>query len=108
METYKRIYKYPLDVSDTPGRRLIEVDCLSVTPLSVAEQRGDLMLWAVVEEGNDERTLTLDIAIVGTGHMLWYGMLHEKRFIGSVPMSTGFVWHVYASDGTVLDTVSLR
>ena len=101
--TLYTIYKYPLSVFDAPGGREIEVDCVSIKPLSVAEQHGDLVLWALVEVGYEcegHATHTMQVDIRGTGHLIDLEDLQDKAFIGTVVMrSTPFVWHVYASDG---------
>jgi hypothetical protein len=98
--SYSRILKYPLDVYDAPGPREIEVNAISIVPLSVAEQRGELMLWANVTQSTDEsknKPLALAVDVIGTGHPILDGTLLYKTFVGSVVMtSTPFVWHVCA------------
>ena len=99
------IYKYPLGVYDSPGSREIEVDCISVKPLAVAEQRGELTLWALVEVGHGgagHATHTMQVDIIGIGHPILIEDLEGMAFIGSVVMrSTPYVWHVYASEGVL-------
>ena len=101
--TLHTILKYPLRIYDTPGRRVLEIDCISAIPLSVAEQHGDLTLWALVEVGyggKGHQTHVIDVEIYSTGHPIILEDLSSKNFISTVVMqSTPFVWHVYASEG---------
>lgn len=62
--------------------------------LSVGEQDGDIMLWALVDPNGPAKTKQL--TVLGTG---WHGHfmdgIMEKRFIGTVQMQNGLVWHVF-------------
>ena len=90
-----KIYKYVLEITD---RQVIEIGKQYATPLSVGEQNGKLVMWAVVEDdfakrgliGNDNYEIVVDI--IGTGR----NCETNKRFLGTVVMSYGLVWHVFA------------
>ena len=84
----KVIWKYELDITDKqtimmpPGAQI----------LSVANQRGKLCLWALVEPAwSDLEARTIEI--IGTGNPIdLSGLWHEH--IGTVVMEP-FVWHVF-------------
>ena len=88
-----RILKYELRITD---QQKIHTDYFHIQPLSVAEQNGKLMLWAKVYEDSppEYQADSLTVNIVGTGQ--------DSRdfdcddFLGTVVMSNGFVWHVFA------------
>ena len=82
-----RIWKFPLQITD---RQVVEMPVLA-RPLSVAEQDGQLMMWAHVNEKSNEKR-NYEIRIIGTGN----GMPDSVgNFIGTVVMSYGLVWHVF-------------
>lgn len=84
----KVIYKYRLDITD--HQRVLMPRFANL--LCVAEQRSDLMLWALVDPqaALDSR----EIRIVGTGNPI--PNASELKHIGSVVMSNSvFVWHVF-------------
>ena len=90
-----RIFKYALDITDTqyvrmPGRSQV---------LSVAEQNGNLCLWAQVD--CDDGWVNRIIEIIGTGNPISMAGLTpegqwERKFIGTVVMrEVSLVWHVF-------------
>ena len=87
-----RILKYELKITDRQSILLKQF----ARPLAVAEQNGKLMLWAAVGTDVDATGYKYEIAveIVGTGHSVTLNKL--KPHIGSVVMSNGLVWHVFA------------
>lgn len=98
------IWKYNLEIYGNSGNREFEVDCVSIVPLSVEEQDGELMLWAFVTQREGEnKTHRLNVRVKGTGHPIFLGRddmpgeLEGMSYIGTVPMTSGFVWHVYAN-----------
>lgn len=62
--------------------------------LSVGEQDGRIIAWALVDA--NAPTIRKSLHVVGTGWKGWYldGIM-TKRFIGTVQMSDGLVWHVF-------------
>ena len=84
-----RILKQILDIADEaiynlPGR--------NVKPLSVQEQRGTLVLYFMTDA--DEETVTqVKILIAGTGHER--SDIADARYLGTVMMSYGLVWHCF-------------
>ena len=61
--------------------------------LTVQEQRGELMLWALVDP--EAPTETRDFRIAGTGHLIDEDA-NTLRYVGTVQMSNGsLVWHVF-------------
>ncbi len=81
-----RIYKYPLVVID---EQVVSMP-IGAEILSVADQRGTLCLWVSCDPENS--VVSRHIRIIGTGHDFEYG---DLKIIGTVPMSNGFVWHVF-------------
>ena len=61
--------------------------------LSVDEQYGRLVVWAIVDPVAPHRVVAFSIR--GTGHPL-DGT--EGRFVNTVKMSNGLVWHVFVKD----------
>lgn len=86
----ERIFKYPLKFED---EQVIKIPNLSRV-LSVIEQDGILMLYAVVNDYNLNRIdYPVKIFIRGTGHPMFQA--NDACFIGTVPTTRGFVWHVF-------------
>jgi len=84
------IYKYKLDITD---HQSIKVGDRKARPLSVAEQRGELVMWVMLDEDYANGDCMMDVQIIGTGN------LHPTPigdFVGTVPMSNGLVWHIFA------------
>lgn len=84
----KTIWKYKLVTTDDQDIAMPEYG----RPISVGEQNGILVLWAVVEPENETRKL--HVHIYGTGNPLpsnW----KDDAFVRSVAISP-FVWHVFA------------
>lgn len=81
------IYKYVLPVEDTAVIQMPE----GARPLAVDEQRGSLVLWAEVEDGRPLVDYTF--LVRGTGNPR---LGNEGVYLGTVVMSYGLVWHVYA------------
>lgn len=84
----QRILKYTLEITDYQ-----DVTIPHGIILSVAEQAGALCMWALVEPEGRERTHC--IRIFGTGGPVHRSEAELGRFIGTVPMSNGLVWHVF-------------
>lgn len=83
------IWKYPLKLTD---EQIIEMP--AGTPLSVGEQDGQLMLWALVEP--DKPMLARRIRIIGTGHPI-DGERVLGSFLGTIQSNLGLVWHIFWS-----------
>lgn len=83
----RTIWKYELRITDVQSVDLPG----GSTPLSVGEQNGRLVLWAVVEP--EARRWPYSIRIVGTGNP--FPDANECYLIGTVQMSNGLVWHVF-------------
>lgn len=83
----RTIYRYPLRVTDVqsitgPGlSRVIAVD----------NRRGELEVWAEVDDAQPERTAT--IRIVGTGNPRMHDS--DVPYVGHV-IDGPFIWHIYA------------
>lgn len=84
------IYKYTLRIVD---EQVVEMPLLSRV-LSAHEQNGKLCLWAAVLTG-DDKTEKLKVRIIGTGNPIPDGTFNDYRFLATVPMSNGLVWHVF-------------
>lgn len=81
------IYKYPLIIQDTQTLSLPR----GARPISVGQQSGIPMLWAIVVTGTDVK-VGIAIQIRGTGHTL-DGL--EGQFLGTIQMASGPAWHVF-------------
>ena len=87
-QLYSSIWKYTLEITDT---QTIEMpDGASI--LSVANQDGNLCLWAKVIPSRRRTPRTIEI--IGTGHAIEESHTIARRFIGSAVISP-FVWHVF-------------
>lgn len=80
------IYKYALPQEDEIR---LEVPGL-FKPLHVAEQNGQLCLWALTDPSTASQSRR--ILIYGTGHRVEPSA--EFNYIGTVIMPNGLVWHV--------------
>lgn len=83
------IFKYPL--------KLIDIQSVTMpargTILSVHEQRGQLCIWALVDQ--EIHASVREIYIVGTGHPADH-INDSTRFIGTCVTEGGsLVWHVF-------------
>lgn len=80
------IYKYRINTSES------SVDLPEGAEiLSVGEQDNRVYLWARVD--TDKPLVPRRIYVIGTGFSLDLGT--EPRYVGTVHMPTGFVWHIY-------------
>lgn len=84
----RTIHKYVVPVEDTATLTMPE----GARPIAVAEQRSTLCMWAEVESENQNVEHIFHVR--GTGHPM---RGDEGQFIGTVVMSYGLVWHVYAA-----------
>lgn len=81
----KTVYKYLFDPFDTP----IELP-EGAEILHVAEQHGDVCMWALVNPENDH--VVRKFEIYGTGHTI--DEERQKSFIGTV-FYKEFVFHIF-------------
>jgi len=89
----RKIYKYPLEITDT------QIVMLPLgTILSVMEQNNKIVLYALVDP--NAKPVDHIIDMYGTGHEVpdfddGLPFPQERRFIGAVPMTTGLVFHIF-------------
>ena len=84
----KRIYKYPLQVTDEQEIRAP----IGMKPLSVQVQNGRPFLWALVDPGAGD--VMHSVYVHGTGHELAGN--YADRFVGTFQLEGGaFVGHVF-------------
>jgi hypothetical protein len=88
----KTIWKYVLQVTDHQVFMMPK----GAEILSVANQGGQLCLWAEVDPNAEYEERTFDI--IGTGNPMYSDMGVSRLFIGTVLMPP-FVWHVYERFG---------
>lgn len=84
MGDQRLIYKFPIDGETTLWVQTRE------RPLHVAEQQGRVMAWFLVNP--DMPVLERRFCLIGTG------MIFDRTcmsHVGTVPMDSGFVWHVF-------------
>jgi len=85
----KKIFKYILDITD---RQVINIP-LPANILSVSEQRDNVVLYSIVEEGMP--VIPVEILIVGTGNPILFN-IDDYKFVGTVnTMSGKLMWHVF-------------
>lgn len=97
-DTGMRILKQILDIADESTYNL---PGMNVTPLSVQEQGGTLVLYFMTDATDFEivyrsQTVSVRILIAGTGHER--SDLADARYLGTVMMSYGLVWHCFAEE----------
>lgn len=85
----KTIWKYPLKITD---RQILNIP-RGAQFLSVIEQDGTLMLYALVDPDFIEKQY--EVLIRGTGNPIDEAYLRFCDFIGTVQMPDGFVWHIF-------------
>lgn len=81
-----KIWKYELTLADLQAVSMP----IGSGILSVANQRGSLCLWAMVDPANESK-VTRQIEIIGTGNPMPEG---KRTFIGTAVIDP-FVWHVF-------------
>ena len=82
----KTIWKYPLTVTDYQSVRMPK----GAEILSVADQQGELCVWALVD--SDAELEDRMFYIFGTGNS--FNEVIPMNFLGSVQQNV-FVWHVF-------------
>lgn len=86
-----RIYKHTLEVTDSQVVRMSKGARL----LHVAEQRGELCLWTLVDITAED--VSRYIYIVGTGNPANVALTTD--YVGTAQMMNGaLVWHVFAGE----------
>lgn len=90
------IYKYELEIRENQWVDLP----YGAQLLSVGEQNGKLFVWARVDRERQGDAILF--RIYGTGLLF---ELDPGRFLGTVQMQNGLVWHVYCADDTSNQTV---
>ena len=84
----RKIYKYELPVD---GGIITIKQCI-IKILSIQEQNGKPMMWAIVDPDN-EVVDPLEIVAIGTGWELPTGL---DDYLGTAQDEYGFVWHYFA------------
>ena len=85
-----RIWKFELQIEDMQEVRMPAGSEI----LSVANQRGTLCLWAMVDVSKKATPEFRYIEIIGTGLPVASDMGVDRRFIGTV-LFDPLVWHVF-------------
>ena len=83
----RKIYKYELPVD---GGIITIKQCI-IKILSIQEQNGKPMMWAIVDPDN-EVVEPLEITAIGTGQVLPTGL---DEYLGTAQDGYGFVWHYF-------------
>ena len=84
----RKIYKYELPVD---GGIITIKQCI-IKILSIQEQNGIPMMWAIVDSDN-EVVEPLEIVAIGTGWELPTGL---EDYLGTAQDEYGFVWHYFS------------
>ena len=82
----KYIYKYKLAIEDNP----VIAMPVGAKTISAGGQNGELVIWAEVDLPGENRDRYF--VILGTGMEI---PCRPIRFINTVQMKNGLVWHVY-------------
>lgn len=82
----KTVWKFEIPIQDEASIVAPE-ECRVLT---VGEQNGKLMMWAVVDIDSPKRVHRVIVA--GTGHRLPNDV---NQYCGTVQMKDGLVWHVF-------------
>ena len=83
----RKIYKYELPVD---GGIITIKQCI-IKILSIQEQNGKPMMWAIVDPDN-EVIDPMEITAIGTGWTLPTGL---DEYLGTAQDGYGFVWHYF-------------
>lgn len=94
------IYKYELEITDSQILQMHGIPRF----LSVQEQNGKLVVWAIIDTNNGINGR--EILIVGTGNEIpnYYNLSgrsydsasgYTTEHIGTVVMNNGLVWHIF-------------
>lgn len=84
----RKIYKYELPVD---GGIITIKQCI-IKILSIQEQNGIPVMWAIVDPDN-EKIEPLEIVAIGTGWELPTGL---EDYLGTAQDGYGFVWHYFS------------
>ena len=84
----RKIYKYELPVD---GGIITIKQCI-IKILSIQEQNGTPMMWAIVDPDN-KAAEPLEIVAIGTGWELPTGL---DEYLGTAQDKHGFVWHYFS------------
>ena len=84
----RKIYKYELPVD---GGIITIKQCI-IKILSIQEQNGIPVMWAIVDPDN-EKIEPLEIVAIGTGWELPTGL---DDYLGTAQDEYGFVWHYFS------------
>lgn len=92
----KRIFKYPLRLSELDNETFIVTVPMPqyAKVLSVGNQSGQIMAWALVDTTANVRDV--EFKIIGTGWTLPEGEFDGWTFLGTVVVDE-FVWHVWVA-----------
>ena len=82
------IWKYELEIADMQEVTMPD----GAELLSVANQDGNLCLWAMVDPSKEKRRRYIEI--IGTGNPIFTDMGVDREFIGTAVVNP-FVWHVF-------------
>ena len=82
------IWKYELEIADMQEVTMPD----GAELLSVANQDGNLCLWAMVDPSKEKRRRYIEI--IGTGNPIFTDMGVDREFIGTAVVDP-FVWHVF-------------
>ncbi len=86
----KKIFKYKVEVLE---HQLIKMP-KGAFILSAHRQGDDIYIWAVVEIGLDDWE-DVQIEVIGTGNAIVDREDGVRKFLGTVLMPNGYVWHVF-------------
>lgn len=89
-----KIFKYPL-VQDPTSLQTVEMPDNALM-LHAGEQYGELYVWAMVIP--EATKVNYKFFVIGTGENMDH-LEMSCKFLNSVQMSNGLVWHIFFKDG---------
>ena len=69
-------------------------------PLQAGEQHGELHLWCMIPHSKPAREISKRFYVFGTGIQndhVQLGDIERLRFLNTVQMSSGLVWHIFVA-----------
>ena len=97
----QKIYKYALDIVD---KQIIDIISPAI-PLSVEEQEGNIVIYALVDNNSDS-TIPVEVLVIGTGNDILQD-LSAYKFIGTVKMAgRSLMWHIFVKHS--VEVIDLR
>ena len=90
-----KIFKYRIPFQDVEVKIPLSEGC---QVLHVGEQNNEVFIWIAVDP-DQIWTCHKRFRIIGTGYEIKVDDYYQLKFIGTVQMKNGLVWHVFENVG---------